>query len=97
MVIGANSIEIMCPGSSIYCLMVYSMAGLICAPILLSELFAEIQNKVRGKFINIWQWVLILTIMCHFELCVAGEWQLYVQLLYNKNRQFRISGACYRI
>lgn len=64
LVIGANSIEIMCPGSSIYCLMVYSMAGLICAPILLSELCAEIQNKVRGKFINIWQWVLILTGAC---------------------------------
>ena len=40
------------------------MAGLICAPILLSELCAEIQNKVRGKFINIWQWVLILTGAC---------------------------------
>lgn len=37
LVIGANSIEIMCPGSSIYCLMVYSMAGLICAPILINR------------------------------------------------------------
>ena len=34
--------------------------------------------------------------MCHFELGVAGEWQLYVQLLYNKTDSFVFSGACYK-
>lgn len=63
LVIASDSIEIMCPCSDIYCLMVYSISILFCTPIFLAEICPE-KSLVQCKYLtNLWDWVLTLSVI----------------------------------
>lgn len=63
LVIASDSIEIMCPNSAIYSLMTYGVVVLFCTPIILCEICPDLLTGFREKFLNIWQWIVTVTVM----------------------------------
>lgn len=72
LMIAADSIEIMCPGSDIYCLMVYGMAVLFFTPIVLNELYPLKLSGVCAKLKCGGKWIVLLASL---PLIINFTWQ----------------------
>ena len=72
LIVAADSIEIMCPDSDIYCLMVYGMSVLFLTPILLTELYPVKLSKILSRIKECGDWIIFVGAML---LVINFIWQ----------------------